>query len=53
MADTTVPTQSQEPKGTNWLEEVKRDAEYNYKRLLAHQKADAEYKASKEKNANK
>lgn len=48
MADTSnLPTQS-EPTGTNWLDEVKRDAEYLYKKRLADQKADKEYEASKQ-----
>lgn len=55
----TVPTQDQtptpqgqpEPKG-NWLDEVKRDAEYLYKKRLADQQADREYEASKQ-TANK
>jgi hypothetical protein len=34
--------------GSNWLDEVKRDAEYNYKKRLAQQEADREYEASKQ-----
>lgn len=48
MADTTnLPTASQ-PTGTNWLDEVKRDAEYLYKKRLAEQQSDQEYEASKQ-----
>lgn len=48
MADTAqLPSQS-EPQGTNWLEEVKRDAEYNYKKQLALQQMDKEHEAAKQ-----
>lgn len=50
-----VPTQDQTPTPqgqpqpqANWLEEVKRDAEYLYKKRLADQQADREYEASKQ-----
>lgn len=50
MADTNAqpaPTGVPQPNLSHHLEEVKRDAEYLYKKRLADQKADAEYEASK------
>lgn len=47
MADTSTLPTANEPQGTNWLEEVKRDAEYLYKKRLDEQKRDKEYEASK------
>lgn len=51
MAESNVvPTQSQsEPTGTNWLDEVKRDAEYLYLKRKREQEQDKEYEASKKK----
>jgi hypothetical protein len=51
MADLSKPTDLAPlppAVGSNWLDEVKRDAEYNYKKRLAQQEADREYEASKQ-----
>jgi hypothetical protein len=47
MAEPTPTPQGQPQPQANWLEEVKRDAEYLYKKRLAEQQADKEYEESK------
>lgn len=53
QAQTPAPTGVPQPNLSHHLEEVKRDAEYLYKKRLADQKADAEYEAGKQQAKSK